>query len=77
MKSRWHPDEALYRVRMGNFLWTAVLGKAGEVVSVKERFGGQVIAHDASSVLFVAALQDPVPAIAGQVTDRMKGYVQS
>ena len=54
-----------------------MLGKAGEVVSVKERFGGQVIAHDASSVLFVAALQDPVPAIAGQVTDRMKGYVQS
>ena len=60
---------------MGVQLWKHVLNHTGEIVSIQERFGGSIIAHDLSSILVAAALQNPRAAVAGNVTDEMRAYL--
>ena len=61
---------------MGVILWANVLSVAGLVVKVEEKYKGEVIAHDASPVLFAAALQDPKAAVENRTTEPMKAYVR-
>ena len=57
-------------------LWRFVIDRCDEVVDVKQRFGGQIIAHDASPMLVAAALQDPRAAVEQRMTEPMRAHVR-